>query len=382
MKAIEVIRSKDDSWFEKSYRLPRRIFYYLLDMIRPKLETKNKEMAIISSGSPLEPEVLLAATLRYLAGGSYVDIVDLYLLPYQGAHRYFWKTMKAIDEVIDNIRIPKTPNEWRKLNSEWNQKMEKAFVKCYLPGTVFSIDGIVIETKQPHLEEVRGDIIGNMNRKGYFGMVALSAVDVWGRFIFSELAWSGSTNDSVAYHCTALHHALERNELPPDLHGVADEAFCASSPQILTPYSRRSLRSAKVIDPEAYRTKRTFNYLLSYQRCTVERSFGIMVRKFLILGRCFECSRSNTKLIFKVCSKLHNLYISDWLIDQPVGSTALWNRPIDDDHYIPDVDIMEQLGNDPVNLPPQPRALDIHHQGPRRDAKAAYISSQHFIYED
>jgi hypothetical protein len=36
---------------------------------------------------------------------------------------------------------------------------------------------------------VRGcDIVGNFNRKGYFGMVAMSAVDSWGRFIYSQLA--------------------------------------------------------------------------------------------------------------------------------------------------------------------------------------------------
>jgi hypothetical protein len=250
--------------------------------------------------------------------------------------------------------------------------------------TVFAIDGIVIETKQPLSKEVGGDtsIMGNMNHKGYYGMVALSAVDVWGRFIFSELAWAGSTNDSVAYKSCLLNTVLENNELPSDLHGVADEAFSDSSPQILTPYSHESLQSNEVRDPEADSIKRTFNSLLSYQRSTVERAFGIMVRKFLILGRRFECSRHNTQLIFKVCSKLHNLYISDWLFDQPVGSTASWNRPIDDHHFISDSEIMEQLSNDSEDLLVQPRSQDVNYQGPRRDEKAAYIHSVHFTYEE
>jgi hypothetical protein len=127
-------------------------------------------MARISSGSHLEAEVLLAATLRYLAGGSYIDIVDLYLLPHKCAHLYFWRTLRARDEVINNIRITETPKQWRKLSEEWNHKMQMVFGHCYLSGTVFAIDGIVIETKQPLSKEVRGDIMGNMNRKGYFGM--------------------------------------------------------------------------------------------------------------------------------------------------------------------------------------------------------------------
>lgn len=53
-----------------------------------------------SSGPSLNPEILLAATLRYLAGGSYIDIVDLYRFPPTCAHKYFWRTIDAIDNPI------------------------------------------------------------------------------------------------------------------------------------------------------------------------------------------------------------------------------------------------------------------------------------------
>ncbi len=77
-------------------------------------------MARRSTGSPLDIEIQLAATLRYLAGGNYIDIVDLYELPPSRAHQYFWKTVNAIDEVIDNIRLPNNRNEWIQLSSDWN----------------------------------------------------------------------------------------------------------------------------------------------------------------------------------------------------------------------------------------------------------------------
>ena len=77
-KAITFIRNKDDKWFYKSYRLSRYLFYKLLGLINPILETKNKRMAIISSGDYVKGESLLAATLRFLAGGSYIDLIDLY----------------------------------------------------------------------------------------------------------------------------------------------------------------------------------------------------------------------------------------------------------------------------------------------------------------
>jgi hypothetical protein len=135
--------------------------------------------------------------------------------------------------------------------------MEYTFKECYIKGTVFAIDGIVIQTNQPRVDEVGGDIVGNFNRKGYFGMVAISAVDAWARFIYSELNWSGSTNDCIAYKCTSLNTTLVNGGLPDDLHGVADEAFSSSSPQILTPFSRRSLRMNKASNPKDYEIKRT-----------------------------------------------------------------------------------------------------------------------------
>ena len=50
---LEIIRRKNDRWFEKSYRLPRLLFYELLNLMKPLLQAKNIEMARRSSGSPL-----------------------------------------------------------------------------------------------------------------------------------------------------------------------------------------------------------------------------------------------------------------------------------------------------------------------------------------
>jgi hypothetical protein len=55
---------------------------------------------------------------------------------------------------------------------------------------------------------------------------------------------------------------------------------------------------------------------------------------------------------------------------------------IDDHHFISDSEIMEQLSNDSNDLPAQPKCQDVNYQGPRRDEKAAYINSLHFIYEE
>jgi hypothetical protein len=265
-------------------------------------------MAIRSSGSPLSAEILLAATLRYLAGGSYIDISDLYQLPMR-PQPYFWKTIQAIDQVLDNIQLPKTSREWISLSEEWNEKMRKMIGKCYLPGTTLALDGLVIETRKPTEAEVNGNVLGNFNRKGYYGMVALSAVDVYGHFLYSELEYSGSTNDDKAILYSELYQRLMNNELPDHLHIVADDAFCATHPQIITPFSRKRLQRA-ARDRALYSKLRSYNYLLSYQRCTVERAFGMLLRKFLLLTRKQYCDRDHLKIIFRVCCKLHNKCIT------------------------------------------------------------------------
>ena len=53
------------------------LFYDLLDLIQPNLEAKRKDMATRSSDDWIRAEILLASTLRYLAGGSFIDLVDL-----------------------------------------------------------------------------------------------------------------------------------------------------------------------------------------------------------------------------------------------------------------------------------------------------------------
>jgi len=112
--------------------------------------------------------------------------------------------------------------------------MHLNFGKTLLPGTVLALDGIVIETRKPYHHEVNDNINGNYNRKGYFGMIAISACDVWCRFVYSNLEWNGTTNDSVAIRFIELFDKLESGSIPDNLHIVADDAFCATHKQILT----------------------------------------------------------------------------------------------------------------------------------------------------
>ena len=72
--ALEFIRSWDDDMFHRQTRLERADFIPLLQSIAP-LISKNEHMARVSSGSAINPELLLVMTLRLLAGAQYLDMI-------------------------------------------------------------------------------------------------------------------------------------------------------------------------------------------------------------------------------------------------------------------------------------------------------------------
>ncbi len=119
-----------------------------------------------------------------------------------------------------------------------------------------------------------------MSRKGYFGMVAMSAVDSWGRFRMSALEWSGITHDSVAF-CD-LYKLMSQQHIPEDLYIIGDEAFCSIGSQMLTPYPKRGLRSTSDANPllkmriKIYEGKksRIIHQAEKFQQCTIHSTIN------------------------------------------------------------------------------------------------------------
>jgi hypothetical protein len=107
----DFIDNRSDYWFKRSYRVSRQSFNQILSRVAPSIEAKNKEMAIRSSGSFVSPKVLLAATLRFLAGASCIDLVDIYKLPETSPHTYIWRTIDGLHSQINNISLPKSRDE-------------------------------------------------------------------------------------------------------------------------------------------------------------------------------------------------------------------------------------------------------------------------------
>ncbi len=75
--AMREVAELTDAQFKQRFRMKRPAFEGLLQTIRHDLE-RNEGMAIRSSKEPVFPYLQLCICLRYLAGGSYLDIASLY----------------------------------------------------------------------------------------------------------------------------------------------------------------------------------------------------------------------------------------------------------------------------------------------------------------
>lgn len=100
----EMINLKENhpQLFERMFRLDCASFDELVEILDPVLK-KNEDFAIRSSGSPIRTETRLAVTLRWLSGGSYIDICFAWGISkssFYSDHGVLWPTISALDQVL------------------------------------------------------------------------------------------------------------------------------------------------------------------------------------------------------------------------------------------------------------------------------------------
>ena len=87
-------RHEQRNTFKRRLRMSKSSFDKLLSFIKEDLMV-NETKANMRGGSIL-PEVCLFCTLRWLAGGSYLDICDITGISRGSFYRVLWKTIFAI----------------------------------------------------------------------------------------------------------------------------------------------------------------------------------------------------------------------------------------------------------------------------------------------
>jgi hypothetical protein len=146
--ALNEMELLSDKEFTRMFRLNRSGFNHLLEKISPAISGKSLWNNHHHHQNEVPVKTKLAATLRWLAGGSYLDICfafgisDSMFFKEDGV---LWKTMRAINETLQ-IVFP--------INDETElDAISEGFSKfCYnrLKGCVMAMDGWVCKTRCPY----------------------------------------------------------------------------------------------------------------------------------------------------------------------------------------------------------------------------------------
>ena len=210
------INQMSPEFFKKMFRLDRASFDYLLDLIKEDIKP-NEEYARRSSGLPVSPMLKLAAALRFISGGIYLDIAFSFDISYKHVHKYVWQVLRAIDRHLDNIKFPID-------NEEQLRNLERGFLNICggkFPGTVAAGDGVVFQIVKPNKEEVNGDVASFFTRKGYYAYGMQAFVDSSCKFLSISMNLCSSVHDSTAYIVSELSKRIKNGELPHWAHIVS-----------------------------------------------------------------------------------------------------------------------------------------------------------------
>jgi hypothetical protein len=319
------IEKWSDAVFERQFRMDRDYFFKLLKRIINVYEGPRGsglenykyscQQGDNSTGCHILIEIKLCITLRLLAGASYLDMI-WYGVDLGYVEAIFLDLIKLIDKALPDHEIfdCNAETDFKKMAHEWSHIMEDGRGFDLMKGTILAGDGLVVQIQAVAEEDRRGlDINAFRNRKGYTGIIVQAFCDAFCMIRYFEIAWPGATPDITAYKQTELFLMWVRGIIPSCYHMVLDDAYSSiGGNQHLTPFNRRQLRSANDKCERLYEQMKTFNNILSSQRITIERCFGMMVRKWGILWRPLCYSLHNNTLIVKICAKLHNWCIMSW----------------------------------------------------------------------
>jgi hypothetical protein len=108
---IPEILQLPDPFFKRMFRMPKTEFIWLVDKVTPILRagwtSKSMRMAIIGSGGEVSTFLLVAATIRWLAGGSIYDIAFMLKISDKTIHNTKYKVIRAICQVLSgHLRVP------------------------------------------------------------------------------------------------------------------------------------------------------------------------------------------------------------------------------------------------------------------------------------
>ena len=213
------LKSLTDKKFQRRYRIDKEGFDILLADIKQYLPRVRR--------GGVCNELKLAMTLRWLAGGSYLDIAgaqaplpvrsqsvytrcvsqgihaDLHGVSEDTMYRHVWKIIRAIDRKfklplinqLNNVHLPSSGTDRSDVETVAQGFDEKTH--GVMSGCIGAVDGIAIKLDARTLADVDSKA-AHWCRKGFYSLNYQVVADSNRRITWASAKFCGSTHDSVA----------------------------------------------------------------------------------------------------------------------------------------------------------------------------------------
>ena len=269
----------DDGLFRSEYRMSPESFRKLVDLVRDDLEPKDKKRNKKMRTTYLDPETKVMMTLRWLAGGQYVDQCRRNGVSKPTVFKAFHQVIKAINS-NPNIGVPKWPTTVEECNvvaTGWAKLSGPAESRGLFTTVIGMLDGILIATRSPMKSETKRPDDYRSGHKKKIGLNCQAICDSSLRFLFVSVKSPGKTNDLKAYRMSRLYDLIEG--LPEGYFCGGDNAYC-NTEHLLVPFPGQNL----------LQREDSYNFFLSQLCIRIENAFALLVRRWGILWRPLLCN--------------------------------------------------------------------------------------------
>ena len=160
-KAFRGEQLKDDKEFRRYLRVSPELFDRMAADITPDADTliRKRRAAQNSAGKAAQAEVRggfveyelrLAMTLRYMAGGSYLDLMYLFGVKKSSLYAIMWQTLEQLDTctALPDLTLERDVNDQQRCRA-----LAAGFVsrtRCtHVTGCIGALDGMALKIEQP-----------------------------------------------------------------------------------------------------------------------------------------------------------------------------------------------------------------------------------------
>jgi len=306
-------------------------FNKLCSWIEPSVSVDQVMSSVRTGKSPIVPEIALHCLLRWLAGGSHLDIRISAGISIASFYVCIYKCIDALLHCNHlAIHFPDSDEEI----SESAQNFRSASSDGVIDGCIACLDGMLLPIRTPSSQETGNVMAYYSGHYADYGINVQAACDSECRFVYVSVSAPGGTSDIVALRKTSLCQIIE--DLPIGKYVLADNAYVCSE-HLLTPFPGEQRRQPQ---------NDTYNYHLSQLRIRIEMTFGRFMNKWRLFQRPLQVKLKNVGKVYMCAARLHNFCANERLAREEAGTTR---SALEDEEnaeiYIPSDPIERVEGN-------------------------------------